>query len=89
MAKSEGCWRRGKVLNRYLSNIEEEDVKRFSTGRSATWVVGFAFIVGACGGNEDAEPSTDTALGVPPAAAEAAAPGYQEFLREMTNHHHG
>ena len=53
------------------------------------WVVGFALIAGACGAREDAEPVTDTAADVPPAAAEATAPGDQEFLREMTNHHHG
>ena len=64
-------------------------MKRFSTVCSATWVVGFALLIGACGANEDAEPATDTAAGAQPAAAEATAPGDQEFLREMTNHHHG
>ena len=53
------------------------------------WVVGLALMAAACGANEDAEPSIDTAAGAPPAAAEATAAGDQEFLREMTNHHHG
>ena len=63
-------------------------MKRLSTVGGTAWVMGFALMIGACGANEDAEPSTEGAASAPP-AAEAVAPGDQEFLREMTNHHHG